>query len=69
MALQTISWFILAIGCMELAAYSQTTPQPVPASDEGPAVYVVRVISVPLPQRDAFVACLSLKMISRSGEG
>jgi hypothetical protein len=58
-ALQTISWFILALGCMELAAYSQTTPQPVPASDEGPAVYVVRVISAPSTQRDAFVACLA----------
>jgi hypothetical protein len=41
------------------SAYSQTTPQPVPASDEGPAVYVVRVISVSSTQRDAFVACLA----------
>jgi hypothetical protein len=40
-----------------LPGYSQTTPQPVPASDEGPAVYVVRVISS--TQRDAFVACLA----------
>src|SRR5580693_4913969 len=44
---------------MELAGYSQTTPQPVPASDQGPAVFVVRVISAPSTQRDAFVACLS----------
>jgi hypothetical protein len=58
-ALQKISWFILALGCVELAGHSQTTPQPVPASDEGPAVYVVHVISAPSPQRDAFMACLS----------
>jgi hypothetical protein len=57
--LQRISWFILALGCVELAGYSQTTPQPVPALDEGPAVYVVRVISTPSTQRDAFVACLA----------
>jgi hypothetical protein len=53
--LQTISWFILAIGCMELAAYSQT----VPVADEGPAVFVFRIVSVGAAQRDAFVACLA----------
>jgi hypothetical protein len=57
--LQRISWFILALGCVELAGYSQTTPQPVPEWDQGPAVFVVRVISAPSTQRDAFVACLS----------
>ena len=53
--MQTISRFILAIGCMELAAYSQT----VPVVDEGPAVFVWRIISVNAAQRDAFVACLA----------
>jgi hypothetical protein len=57
--LQKISWFILALGCAELAGYSQTTPPPLPSADEGPAVYVVRVISAPSTQRDAFVACLA----------
>jgi hypothetical protein len=57
--LRKISGFILALGCLDLAGYSQTTPQPVPASDEGPAVYVVRVISVPSAQRGTFVACLA----------
>jgi hypothetical protein len=59
MALQKISWFILALGCLELAGYSQTTPQAVRVPDEGPAVYVVRVISVGSAQRDAFVTCLA----------
>src|SRR5580658_1332805 len=54
-ALQTISRFILAIVCMELAAYSQT----VPVVDEGPAVFVFRIVSVDAAQRDAFVACLA----------
>jgi hypothetical protein len=54
-ALQKISRFILAMGCMELAAYSQTVPVP----DEGPAVFVFRIISVDAAQRDAFVACLA----------
>jgi hypothetical protein len=40
---------------MELAAYSQTVPVP----DEGPAVFVWRIISVGAAQRDAFVACLA----------
>jgi hypothetical protein len=57
--LQRISWFVLVLGCVGVAGYSQTAPQPVPASDDGPAVYVVRVISVPSAQRDAFVACLA----------
>jgi len=51
--LQAISRFILAIGCM--AAYSQTVPVP----DEGPAVFVFRILSVGEAQRDAFVACLA----------
>ena len=55
MALQKISWFILAIGCMELAAYSQT----VPVADEGPAVFVWRIVSVGAARRDAFVECLA----------
>jgi hypothetical protein len=59
MALLKISWFILALGCLEFAGYSQTAPQSVPYSDEGPAVYVVRVISTGSAQRDAFVACLA----------
>jgi hypothetical protein len=59
MASQKISRFILALGCLDLAGYSQTTPQPAPVPDEGPAVYVVRVISVGSAQRDAFVACLA----------
>jgi hypothetical protein len=53
--LQKICRFILAIGCIELAAYSQT----VPYSEEGPAVFVFRIISVDAAQRDAFVACLA----------
>ena len=53
--MQKISWFILAIGCMELAAYSQT----VPVADEGPAVFVWRIVSVGAARRDAFVACLA----------
>src|ERR1700683_1364412 len=54
-AMKKISWFILATGCMELVAYSQTVPYP----DEGPAVFVFRIISVDAAQRDAFVACLA----------
>jgi hypothetical protein len=54
-ALQKISWFILAIGCMELAGYSQS----VPVADEGPAVFVFRIVSAGAAQRDAFVACLA----------
>jgi len=57
--LRTISGFILALGCLEIAGYSQTTPQSVPVPDEGLAVYVVRVISVGSAQRVAFVACLA----------
>jgi hypothetical protein len=53
--LQKISWSILAIGCTEIAAYSQTVPVP----DEGPAVFVFRILSVGEVQRDAFVACLA----------
>jgi hypothetical protein len=53
--LHKISWLILAIGCMELAAYSQTVPVP----DEGPAVFVFRIVSVGAAQRDAFVTCLA----------
>jgi hypothetical protein len=53
--LHKISRFILAIGCMELAAYSQT----VPVADEGPAVFVFRIVSVGAGQRDAFVTCLA----------
>jgi hypothetical protein len=40
---------------MELAAYSQT----VPAADEGPAVFVFRIVSIGAAQRDAFVTCLA----------
>lgn len=57
--MRTISGFILALGCLEIAGYSQTTPQSVPVPDEGLAVYVVRVISVGSAQRVAFVACLA----------
>jgi hypothetical protein len=53
--MKKISWFILATGCMELVAYSQTVPYP----DEGPAVFVFRILSVGEAQRDAFVACLA----------
>jgi hypothetical protein len=37
------------------AAYSQIVPVP----DEGPAVFVFRIISMGSAQRDAFVACLA----------
>jgi hypothetical protein len=57
--LQKILWFVLPLGCLDLPGYSQSAPKPVPPSDDGPAVYVVRVISVPSTQRDAFVACLA----------
>jgi len=40
---------------MELAAYSQT----VPVADEGPAVFVWRIVSVGAARRDAFVECLA----------
>jgi hypothetical protein len=53
--LQKISWFIVALGCTELAAYSQTVPVP----DEGPAVFVFRIISAGEALRDAFVTCLA----------
>ena len=53
--MRKINYFALFFACFQFAAYSQTFPYP----DEGPAVYVVRVISTPSTQRDAFVACLS----------
>jgi hypothetical protein len=52
--MRRIPWFVLAVGCLELAA-SQTIPYP----DEGPAVFVFRIISVGAAQRDGFVACLA----------
>jgi hypothetical protein len=53
--MKKISWFTLAIGCIELAAYSQTVPVP----DEGPAVFVFRIVSVNSEQRDAYVTCMT----------
>ena len=41
--------------CFAIAACSQTVPVP----DEGPAVFVWRILSVGAAQRDAFVACLA----------
>jgi hypothetical protein len=41
--------------CFAIAAYSQTVPYP----DEGPAVFVFRILSVGGAQRDSFVACLA----------
>jgi len=52
--MKKISWFILALGCMDVAVYSQTVPVP----DGGPAVFVFR-ISTGAAQRDAFVAPLA----------
>jgi hypothetical protein len=45
----------LAFLCFQIAAYSQTIPYP----DEGPAVFVWRIVSVGAEHRDAFVACLA----------
>jgi len=45
----------LALACFQIAAYSQTVPYP----DEGPAVFVWRILSVGEAQRDTFVACLA----------
>jgi hypothetical protein len=53
--MRKINYFALFFACFQFAAYSQTFPYP----DEGPAVDVVRVISTPSTQRDAFVACLA----------
>jgi len=53
--MRKINYFALAFVCFQLAAYSQTVPYP----DEGPAVFVFRIISVDAAQRDAFVACLA----------
>jgi hypothetical protein len=50
-----INYFALAVACFQITASSQTVPYP----DEGPAAYVVRVISLDAAQRDAFVACLA----------
>src|SRR5580658_10665199 len=50
-----ISYFALALMCFQIAAYSQT----VPVADEGPAVFVFRIISVGAAQRDSFVTCLA----------
>lgn len=44
-----------ALMCFQIAAYSQAVPYP----GDGPGLYVVRVISVDMAQRDAFVACLA----------
>jgi hypothetical protein len=40
--------------CFAIGACSQTVPVP----DEGPARYVIHILSVAQPQRDDFVACL-----------
>ena len=53
--MRKINYFALTFACFQIAAYSQYVPYP----DEGPAVYVVRVISAGSAQRDAFVACLA----------
>src|SRR5580658_402226 len=53
--MRKINSFALTLACFQFAAYSQT----VPVVDEGPAVFVWRIISVNAAQRDAFVACLA----------
>src|SRR5580658_8544188 len=53
--MRKIHYFALTLACFQSAAYSQTVPYP----DEGPAVFVFRIISVGAAQRDAFVACLA----------
>jgi hypothetical protein len=53
--MRKINYFASTFACFQIAAYSQYVPYP----DEGPAVYVVRVISAGSAQRDAFVACLA----------
>jgi len=53
--MKNVSWFIFVLRCTELAAASQAVPFP----DEGPAVFVFRIISVGAAQRDPFVACLA----------
>jgi hypothetical protein len=47
--------FVFGLAYFPTAAYSQIVPYP----DEGPAVYVVRVIVADAAHRDAFVACLA----------
>jgi hypothetical protein len=53
--MRKINYFTLAFVCFQITAYSQTVPYP----DEGPAVFVFRILSVGEAQRDAFVACLA----------
>jgi len=53
--MRNISFFGLTLACFATAVYSQTVPYP----DEGPAVFVFRILSVDAAQRDAFVACLT----------
>src|SRR5580658_3784369 len=53
--MRKINSFALTLACFQFAAYSQTVPYP----EEGPAVFVWRIISVGAAQRDAFVACLA----------
>jgi hypothetical protein len=45
----------LTLVCFQIGAHAQTVPVP----DEGPAVFVWRIVSVGAAQRDAFVACLA----------
>jgi len=45
----------LTLMCFHIAAYSQTLPYP----EEGPAVFVWRIISVGAAQRAGFVACVA----------
>src|SRR5580700_8389658 len=47
--------FVLALMCFQIAVYSQTAPYP----EEGPAVFVFRIVSVGAAQKDSFVACLA----------
>jgi len=53
--MRKLDYFALCFACFQIAAYSQTVPYP----DEGPAVFVFRIISVDAARRDAFVACLA----------
>jgi hypothetical protein len=42
--------FALTLACFQFAVYSQTVPYP----DEGPAVFVFRILSVGAAQRDQY---------------
>jgi len=61
--MKKISWLILATGCMELVAYSQTVPYP----DEGP-LFLCSASSPSTRRRGTHLLHASPKTIFHSGE-